>query len=301
MWYAMWNAEKDDDSAFERRLDAVVREIGDRGKLMVPEAVTPFREPAPAPVPAPATAPKPAPAPAPDMVPASSTDVRSTEPAAPAPAPSPFATSAPMVEQRPLVVPQPTSSVGFPVASVGASLMEVSSFMAERLDTQLDKMAERYEAKLRDSNAKLDAQRQEYETKLDVQRQEMEARIEAQRQEMEARIEAQRQEMEARIEAQRQEVHSLRDEAKPQHASNIIDDESLDALQSRLQALLTAQLLSEEEVGVVEDTLADCIDLLPTAMCTDSTVDKVAKIVNLSVKMKNDTSFARQLKRRILK
>ena len=54
----MWNAEKDDELAFERRLDAVVREIGDRGKLIVPEAVTPFREPTPAPAPAPATAPK---------------------------------------------------------------------------------------------------------------------------------------------------------------------------------------------------------------------------------------------------
>ena len=31
LWYAMWDAEKDDDSAFERRLDSVVREIGERG------------------------------------------------------------------------------------------------------------------------------------------------------------------------------------------------------------------------------------------------------------------------------
>ena len=34
MWYAMWDAEKDDDAAFERRLDNVVREIGERGKLI---------------------------------------------------------------------------------------------------------------------------------------------------------------------------------------------------------------------------------------------------------------------------
>ena len=32
--YAMWDAEKDDDAAFERRLDNVVREIGERGKLI---------------------------------------------------------------------------------------------------------------------------------------------------------------------------------------------------------------------------------------------------------------------------
>jgi hypothetical protein len=32
MWYAMWDAEQDDDAAFNNRLDSVVREIGDRGK-----------------------------------------------------------------------------------------------------------------------------------------------------------------------------------------------------------------------------------------------------------------------------
>ena len=40
MWYAMWDAEKDDDAAFERRVDAVMREVGDRGKLVFSEAVT---------------------------------------------------------------------------------------------------------------------------------------------------------------------------------------------------------------------------------------------------------------------
>ena len=41
--YQFWDAESDDDAAFERRLDGVVREIGDRGQLiaMVPEAVPP--------------------------------------------------------------------------------------------------------------------------------------------------------------------------------------------------------------------------------------------------------------------
>ena len=55
MWYAMWDAEKDDDASFERRLDSVVREIGDRGKLMVGDVVM-LAEPtatlAPAPAPA---------------------------------------------------------------------------------------------------------------------------------------------------------------------------------------------------------------------------------------------------------
>ena len=65
MRFAFWDADQVEDAAFEHRLDAVVREIGDRGKLMSPEAATPFHEPTPAPAPAPKRAPAPAPAPAP--------------------------------------------------------------------------------------------------------------------------------------------------------------------------------------------------------------------------------------------
>ena len=46
-WYGFWDAEEDDADAFERRLDAVVREIGERCKLMLPEAVPLLREPTP--------------------------------------------------------------------------------------------------------------------------------------------------------------------------------------------------------------------------------------------------------------
>ena len=131
---------------------------------------------------------------------------------------------------------------------------------------------------------------------------EMDAKLEAQRQDLEAKLEAQRQEVERlrneKCEAQRQEVEKLCDEAKLQRASNTID-ENLDALQSRLQELHAAQLLSAEEISAIEDTISDCIDLLLTATRMDGTVDKVVKLVNMSSKMKNDASFARQLKRRI--
>ena len=39
MWYPMWDAEKEDDAAFEGRVENVVREIGERGRLITPEAV----------------------------------------------------------------------------------------------------------------------------------------------------------------------------------------------------------------------------------------------------------------------
>jgi hypothetical protein len=90
--YPMWDADKDEDAAFDRRLDTVVREMGERGKpLLVPEVVTPFREPisAPAPAPIPALAPALAPAPAPAPVPTPAPAL------VPAPAPAPALVSAP--------------------------------------------------------------------------------------------------------------------------------------------------------------------------------------------------------------
>ena len=63
--YGMWDAENDDDAAFERRMASVVREVGERGKLIVAESVPPARwerSPTPAPAPEPARALAPAPA-----------------------------------------------------------------------------------------------------------------------------------------------------------------------------------------------------------------------------------------------
>ena len=33
MWYSFWDAEKDDNAAFERRVDQVLREVGERGSV----------------------------------------------------------------------------------------------------------------------------------------------------------------------------------------------------------------------------------------------------------------------------
>ena len=76
------------------------------------------------------------------------------------------------------------------------------------------------------------------------------------------------------------------------------------ALQERVVALHDAQLLADEEHGVVEDSIADCIDLLATGSIADSAMviqSRVAQIVTLSEHMQNDASFARQLKRKFLR
>jgi hypothetical protein len=62
LWHGMWDGDKDDDAAFERRLDPVVRELGDRGKRQRATAT------AGTPSPAPALASVRAPAPAPTVV-----------------------------------------------------------------------------------------------------------------------------------------------------------------------------------------------------------------------------------------
>ena len=55
LWFDFHDAYEDDDEAFEKRMDGLCREIGDRGKLRLPESevVPPFHEPTLAPAPAP--------------------------------------------------------------------------------------------------------------------------------------------------------------------------------------------------------------------------------------------------------
>ena len=43
LYYSFHDAEADDDAAFEKRMEAVVREIGGRGKHQLPESVPPMR------------------------------------------------------------------------------------------------------------------------------------------------------------------------------------------------------------------------------------------------------------------
>eukprot|EP01043_Picozoa_sp_COSAG02_P080370 COSAG02_NODE_19070_length_901_cov_17.715711_2_plen_174_part_01 len=155
MWYAMWDAENDDDAAFERRVDSVTREIGERGKLNVPESVPPVRETAPTPAPAPAPAvalelaavPARAPALVPAPAPAPAPPVSPTLTPATAAAPPSIRTSdqgfTPSVRHQ---VPGPMTSVRHEAQLTkselargggGLGLMEVSAFMTDQLHAQL--------------------------------------------------------------------------------------------------------------------------------------------------------------------
>ena len=119
------------------------------------------------------------------------------------------------------------------------------------------------------------------------------------RREMEAKLERQAQsarETEARMEAK---LEQLMQEVRPQTAKEAIADDSLDVLQSRLQTLHEAQLLTDEELYAVEDAIADCIDAIPTMPAAHPAVEKVAKMISLCERMKADGAFARQLRRKI--
>ena len=105
----------------------------------------------------------------------------------------------------------------------------------------------------------------------------------------------------AKMEQQRQEMQQQLRDAKPQSASDAISEEQLDALQARLQRLhAESELLTEEELGSLEDTIADCIEVLETGDVRDHAVDQTLRMVLLSERMKADGSLARQLKRKFV-
>jgi hypothetical protein len=74
--------------------------------------------------------------------------------------------------------------------------------------------------------------------------------------------------------------------------------EQMEALQSCLQQMHAAQLLSEEAMYGLEDQIADCIEVMGSAATTDRDVDKVVRMIALSEGMAADGSFARQLRRK---
>lgn len=269
MWYAFWDADQDDDAAFEHRLDSVVREIGDRGKLILPEAVPPLREPNPAPAPAP----KRAPAAAPPAV----------TPAQPAPSKPPLAAvTTPQRIFSPSTQPSPASVLEHQPLQLGGGggLAELTAFICEQQRMQLER-----------------------EEKLEAQRREIDAKLEMQRREAEARQAQLAREMETKLEAQRQLAREMEAKLAPKPA---VSDEQLLALQSRIEALHKAQLLSDDELYALEDISADYIDFKSSvggvvtgemAQGTE-TARKLLKLVALSEGMAADGAFARQARRK---
>ena len=248
----MWDAEKDDDASFERRLDSVVREIGDRGKVQVSEAVPPPATPAPAP--APALIPTLAPAPMPAVAPAPAPAPMTTSPARQGSQPSVSPTLALTAAAPPQSQPQPAASV-----TTSSGFAEMVSFMRE----------EREQAK--------------------AERDEMEAKLESMRAEQKA------QQQQAEAQNSQQKVRELAS------AMSCVSEGQLELLQTRLDALHQAKLLNDDEIGALEDCVADYINcrssLNPAATNIGVAAEKVKKMVGLSEAVGKDGMLARQLRR----
>ena len=320
MWYAMWDAENDDEAAFERRVDSVTREIGERGKLNVPESVPPVRETAPTPAPAPARAVAPAVALAPSLAPAPAPALSSTTGAATAPSPSPTSAlvsqprgtvatmpniASSVQEQQPTAPQQVSSSAHVAASGMGASLMEVSAFMTEQLKAQVVEQRahdnEQHAEMIRllvERETQARAEKVELEAKLEAQRKESEAQRQAYETTLETKLEAQRQAYETKLEAQRKDLEGMseahRRETQGQARTKVT------ALQLRFEALGEAKLLEDEELSVIEDKVADAIGAAATEDGADGAWECVMQMVRLSEGIASEKTFARQLRRKFV-
>ena len=99
------------------------------------------------------------------------------------------------------------------------------------------------------------------------------------------------------------QIKTMRTELTAQEA---VTTEQLEALQTRIEAVHAAELLSEEERFALEDQLADFVELkalqpvLTREMLHVPVVGVVCKLVALSEGMVNDAVFARQARRKFV-
>ena len=266
MWYQMWDAASDDDVAFERRMDGICRELGDRAKLKVPEAVPPepTLTPAPAPEPARASAlvshPKKAPA-------AASAALASS--LAPAPTPTPASPSA----SAPTPTPAPTSTMAAPTEVVGPA----------RTPTPQTQFV---------SSVGIEAQGSFSEMVIFMrqEREHMEAKLEAQRHEMEQlqqkAFESETERLTPQEAISAAQVDALMARLEALHAAKLLSDDEFFAIEDLVMDFVEARAA----LGVVT----------MQAVNTNHVVGKVHKLVAVSEVARSDATLARQLKRKFV-
>ena len=270
LWYAMWDANEDDDAAFERRANPMLREIGDRCKVVVVEAGQRPHEPTPAPSPAP------------------------TRQVAQAQTPGVGAPHSSTSSSHSHQQGEKTAVKGSRAVTTVQQLMP--STASSTTSGSFAEMA----AFSREERASRESERQEWEAK----RQEWEAKLEAQRQQSEAKLEKQRQEWEAQRQAYETKLEVQRQETERQDAKMCVSDAKLEGLQERFDALRQAKLLTDDEVLVLENKIADFIDRRSSAMVAPADIGAVAesvrKLVGMCEGVSRDGMLARQLRQRYL-
>eukprot|EP01046_Picozoa_sp_COSAG06_P020202 COSAG06_NODE_1471_length_9351_cov_18.052637_12_plen_179_part_00 len=146
----------------------------------------------------------------------------------------------------------------------------------------------------------LNEQQDKFVSLLREERETAERRSDCQRHDMETKLDQQRHEMETKLDEQRRETQQVREVAS---AMSCVSETQLELLQTRLDALHQAKLLSDDEIGALEDCIADYIDcrssLNPAAAEIGVVAEKVKKMVGLSEGMGKDGMLARQLRRKL--
>jgi hypothetical protein len=121
------------------------------------------------------------------------------------------------------------------------------------------------------------------------------------------REDAIRQEAKEQQDELRREMETMRVELAPKPPVEVITEQQIDAVQNRLEAMHAAKLLSEDEVGSLEDILADFIQLRATigvvtmeVVVSNPVAGKAHILVSLAEGMPKDVGFARQVKRKLV-
>jgi hypothetical protein len=108
---------------------------------------------------------------------------------------------------------------------------------------------------------------------------------------------------EAKLEAQRQEMLQ-------KHAPSVVvtTDEQFAALQLRLEALHASQLVTSDELSVIEDLCADFAEVQAAVggvmtnelLLAFEPAAKLKRLVGVSEKIQSDAAFARQVRRKFV-
>ena len=120
-----------------------------------------------------------------------------------------------------------------------------------------------------------------------------------------ADMKAEKEEMLAQAKADTEaSLHKLREELTPRE---VVTDAQVKALQTRLEALHAAQLISDDELFVLEDAVADffeskrSFDVATLEIAsTNHAVGKMHLLVLLAEGVERDAPFARQLRRKFM-
>ncbi len=262
-----------DDAAFETRVDGVVREIGERGKPCVKQ-----RSAAASAAAVPEAVPPAIPAPAPAPEPISPPSARTPMVAAPGRLDLADISSAHHVSasSSPALMTNASDVIGSSGSGGILSFAELSQFVYK----QQQLMAER--------EAQQEAKAEKYIQAL---------KVEMERDRQEAKTT--QADMAAQIEALRDELNRAK-ETLAHPLAQVLSDSQIAALQARVQALHDAKLLTDEETFNLEDTVADCVEVMASGarFVAHTVVSQVVKMVALNERIEADAAFARQLRRK---